>query len=117
MAGPPRTPTEARRWAREAVIAKRYDIAVVHWPKRVGERGIALADALNAIRMASWCEPYSSPPEHGGTCWRIAGPALDGTPKKKATMINVGFEAFEDMRGEVVILVTVFNPGKKGGIL
>ena len=47
----------------------------------------------------------------------MAGPALNGTPKHEATVIDVGIETFEGSRGEVVILVTVFNPQKKGGVL
>ena len=97
--------------------AKRYIVATSHMAQRTGQRGIGLDDVLNAVEKASACDPYPAMQEHGGTCWRVAGPALDETPKKKATVISVGIEAFEDERGEMVVLVTVFNAKKKGGVL
>ena len=115
MARAPQSETEARRWAKEAIRAKAYR-AAQHFYTQAGARGFSLNDAINAIEHARSCEAYPALPEHGGSTWRISGPALDGTPKQKATPISVGIETYwDDQTGKRVLLVTIFNPMKAGG--
>ena len=115
MNKPPQTETEARKWAREAVVSKSYR-AAEHFGDQMGNRAFALGDALNAIEHANYCEPYPAVPQHGGTTWRVTGPALDGTARKKATSIKVGVETYwDDATGKRLMLVTIFNPSKRGG--
>ena len=110
---PPQNPPAALKWAQEALLAGRFTLKG-HFTDRLRERGFIVEDARNAILRAIRCESYTGMPEHGGTCWRITGPALTGRGEQ-VTKIEIGVETTVDDQGQTVIVVTLFNPATKGG--
>jgi hypothetical protein len=111
--GPPQNAPAALKWSREALLAGRFTLKG-HFSDRLRERGFILEDARNAILKAIRCEAYPGMPELGGSCWRITGPALAGRGER-STKIEIGVETTVDERGQALIMVTLFNPTKKGG--
>lgn len=99
----PRTPKEALAWAQGAMEAGRY-IPSVHFGERLAERKLDMLDVLSAIASATRTTPYAGDARHGGTCWRIAGPDVDGT-----RTIAVGVETFLDHKRRRVVLATVID--------
>jgi hypothetical protein len=97
----PATANDALSWIRDAMARSRY-IPAVHLFRRMSERRITLDDLKRATAAATSCMPYSEPPQHGGTSWRVYGPDVDG-----ACEIGVGYEAFRDHLGKRVVIVTV----------
>lgn len=70
---------------------------------RLTQRRITMADVRHAIVCAERAEPHDSPPEHGGTCWRILGEDIEGDS------LTVGIEAYLDVTTlRRFILCTVF---------
>lgn len=115
---PPSDPISALQWAKDAVAHRNYDLAPVHFPKQLRERGFIVDDAFNAIRRSRRCEAYPDAGENGGTSWRIRGPALSpGVGASRATTIIVGVETYwePEAKEKRVVLITIFNPEKKGG--
>ena len=104
----PRTPTEARKWVREAVAMKSY-IQAVHFRERLASRRITMLDALHVLGRAPHVDAHPDPPRHGGTCWRVIGRDVDGE-----RTIAVGVEAFRDDLGRRLMLCTVIDT-RRGG--
>lgn len=100
---PPRTPSEARRWIREALQQGLFTPSV-HFKQRLVEREIDMLDVHAAIGRCSSVEPHTDMPRNGGSCWRIEGPDADG-----ARTVAVGAEAFEKDGQRRVMLCTVFS--------
>jgi|SRR5579871_496695 len=99
----PTTREEARKWIREAVAAGRYSYPS-HFSARLFERKVTLPDVLCAVKRCRLVEPYTEPPHHDGTCWRVFGRDLDQRE------LGIGVEAYTDDSGRKVVLVTVFLP-------
>ena len=107
MAGP-KTATEARRWAREAIENGRF-VPSVHFGRRLAERRVTMNDVEAIFSRRGRVEPYPAVGENGGTCWRFFGLNIDGDAE-----IAVGIEAFHDGDGqERIILCTVLPPKEK----
>jgi hypothetical protein len=103
---PPRRSDEALGWIRDAMLAGRY-IPSVHFRDRLRERGLVMEDVFVSVEQASTCAPYTKhAPEHGGTCWRVTGPNVDGTEN-----VTIGIEAFVDKKKRRCVLCTIFRPG------
>jgi hypothetical protein len=81
--------------------ASRY-LLEKHFEDRCEERNFSIFDAKHLIANATRCEPYvTGTPRHGGTCWRIVGPDIDGT------LTGLGVELFRDHLGKVIAVVTL----------
>jgi hypothetical protein len=107
MAGP-KTPNDARKWAREAIENGRF-IPSVHFRKRLAERRVTMNDIYAVFSRRGRVEPYAEMPKNGGTCWRFFGLNIDGDAE-----IAVGIEAFHDGDSqERIILCTVLPPKEK----
>jgi hypothetical protein len=102
----PKTPTEALAWIKEAVRQGRY-FRTKHLFDRMTDRAVSLPDVLDAIRRGARAEPFSGPPRHGGTCWRVHGQDSDGRK------LAVGVEAYLDESQRWTVLCTVISL-KKG---
>ena len=98
----PKKPTDALPWIQEALRDGNY-FPSHHFPKRLSERRIAMADVHHAVGAATDIRPYDGDPVHGGTCWRVSGPDVD-----EETEIQVGVEAFYDTGRKRAFLCTVF---------
>jgi hypothetical protein len=100
----PGTPKEALAWAQVAMRESRY-IPSKHFQERLHERAIDALDVRNAILKATLAVPYENGvPRNDGTCWRVAGPDIDG-----GRTIAVGVEAFLDHKKRRMVLVTAFE--------
>lgn len=108
MNRPPRDPVAAKHWVQSAVLAGRYLLARVHFPKRLAERKETMASVKAAIARAEKLEPYPAMPEHGGTCWRVTGMGLNGK------RLAIGVELFLDEDEQWTVLCTVIDLAKKG---
>jgi hypothetical protein len=64
-------------------------------------------DVLHAVEHATRARPYDQEPQHGGTCWRVIGPDVDG-----ARSVAVGVEAFLDRKRRRVVLITVMEASR-----
>jgi hypothetical protein len=74
-----------------------------HLFERLQERDIAVRAMLFAVQHGERAEPYTEPPEHGGTTWRIFGKDPQGR------RLAVGVEAYRDEQGRAAVLCTVFE--------
>lgn len=103
----PSGPAEALAWIKEAVREGRYS-RTRHLFERMTDRAVSLVDVLTAIQRGARAEPFSDPPRHGGTCWRVHGKDLDGRK------LAVGVEAYvdEDERWTILCTVIVLTKGR-----
>jgi hypothetical protein len=100
----PKSEEEALAWIKEAVPAGRY-VPAVHFQQRLIERHFDMFDVFSAVERATRLLAYDREAVHGGTCWRLFGPDVDGTRE-----VALGFEAFLDKKRRRVVLCTLFDP-------
>lgn len=103
----PKTSAEAIAWIREVIPAGRYVVSV-HMRDRLRDRHLDMEDVFTAVDHATACERYvKGKAEHGGSCWRLIGPNVDGDQE-----IALGIEAYMDKKGRRCVLCTIFRPGE-----
>jgi hypothetical protein len=106
MRKPPDNPIDAKKWAKAAMEAGRYEVASVHFPERLEQRGETMRSVKTAIARAERVEPYPAMPEHGGTCWRVIGVGTNGK------RLGIGVELYLDDNDEWAVLCTVLDLGE-----
>jgi hypothetical protein len=97
----PTTEADALEWTRDAFLRERFRVTR-HFREGMSDHDVEWGDVRNIIEKATRCTAYPGTPKNGGTNWRLLGPKIDGDER------GIGVEAYADVDGNWVVLVTTF---------